>query len=246
MSYRIKLDVFEGPFDLLLHLIKINEMDIYDIEIRKITEQYLDYINLIKTLDLEVAGEFLVMAATLLKLKSSHLLPPSEEENEEEEIDEILSTKQLICQLVEYRKFKGLAEDMKERAQEYSRVHYRTKIIPILPEPEKIEQPQHEIRLLYDALARVIRFMEEQGFHEVTGEEYTVEEKIAYLQDLFKTEEFLNVIEVLKRCFSKKEIITTFLALLEMCRLRQITIVQLKSFGEIIAKMYEKEVNHVG
>src|SRR6185295_4931742 len=95
MSYTIKIPVFEGPFDLLLHLIKVNEMDIHDIQIAQITKQYLDYVDMIRELDLELAGEFLVMAATLIHLKARTLLPvPPEQEEQEEEIDEILSAKE--------------------------------------------------------------------------------------------------------------------------------------------------------
>ena len=100
-DYRVKLDIFDGPFDLLLYLVKVNEMDIYDISLSTITGQYLDYIQLMQNLNLDVAGDFLVMAATLIRLKAQQLLPTSMEFDKDEEIDEILSTKDLIQQLVE-------------------------------------------------------------------------------------------------------------------------------------------------
>src|SRR5437773_11265695 len=106
-DYKVKLQVFEGPLDLLLHLVRINEMDIYDIKIAEVTRQYLEYIRLMQSLDLEVAGEFLVMASTLVNIKLRSLLPDTGEEPiEDEEIGDIITAQALMEQLVQYRKFK--------------------------------------------------------------------------------------------------------------------------------------------
>ena len=122
-AHRIRLEVFEGPLDLLLHLVKISEMDIYDIEISTITQQYMDYISAMQEMDLEIAGDYLVMAATLLNIKSRSLLSRNAEEEEltaEEEIDEIMSTQELVRRLVEFRRFKELTRELRAREEENS------------------------------------------------------------------------------------------------------------------------------
>src|SRR5690606_19728656 len=130
---------FEGPFDLLLHLVRVNEMDIHDISISVITRQYLEYLDIMRELDLELAGEFLVMAATLIRIKARTLLPvPPDQEEQEEEIDEILSARELVRQLVEYRKFKEAAMKLRKKEEETSRLIFRNKqYVPDLPEEEK-------------------------------------------------------------------------------------------------------------
>jgi segregation and condensation protein A len=234
MTYRIKIRVFDGPFDLLLHLIKINEMDIYDIPISEITSQYLEYIQLLKDLNLEVAGDFLVMAATLINIKARSLLPPREDESDEEEIDEILSARELMRQLIEYRKFKDLAFSLREKEEEYADIYFRT---GILTEPDKAEKKedisQQNLQSLFSAFARVLRYVEAKGFHEVSEEQFTVEEKIAYLRAFLLQEKMVDIIRIFERCLNKTEVIATFLATLELCRLQEITLQQTGLFEPI-------------
>ena len=234
MSYRIKIQVFDGPFDLLLHLIKINEMDIYDIPIAEITSQYQEYIQLMKDLNLEIAGDFLVMAATLINIKARSLLPPREDESDEEEIDEILSAKELMRQLIEYRKFKELAFTLREKEEEYSDIFFRT---GMLPEPgateKKDDLSRQNLQSLFSAFARVLRYVEAKGFHEVSEEQFSVEEKIIYLRALLLEEKMVDIIKIFERCLNKTEVIATFLATLELCRLQEIVLQQAGLFEPI-------------
>jgi len=246
MSYRIKINVFDGPFDLLLHLVKINEMDINDIPIAEITNQYLAYIQLMKDLDLEIAGEFLVMAATLINIKARSLLPPREDESDEEEIDEILSAKELMRQLIEYRKFKDLALNLREREEQFGRMFFRTEVIPILPAPEKEEEPLREdLKNLFTAFSRVLRFAEARGYHQIAENEFSVEDKMASLRDLLRREKSINIVTIFERCISKAEMIATFLATLELCRLREIRIHQSGPFEPVYIGAAEGTIDSI-
>lgn len=244
MSYTIKIPVFEGPFDLLLHLIKVNEMDIHDIQIAQITKQYLDYVEMIRELDLELAGEFLVMAATLIHLKARTLLPvPPEQEEQEEEIDEILSAKELVRQLVEYRHFKEISADLRQREEHASRMLFRTNnVLPI--EPETTDEVTRDIALLYKAFSRVLRFVDSPSFNPVTTEQFSVEDKIAYLEDVLQREKETDLDAVFRRCFNKAEIIVTFLAVLELCRMKRIVIQQPNHFDKITVARTEGQLEY--
>jgi len=232
--YTIKLPVFEGPFDLLLHLIKINEMDIHDIPIAEITRQYLDYLQVMKELDLEVAGEFLVMAATLIHLKAKTLLPASStEQNEEmsEEVGEIISARELMQKLIEYRKYKEAAAALREREQVASQIVYRT--IPVAIQPEHTEELSLDVTLLYQALARVLRYLDaSKNFPNLT-EQFTVEQKLQYVEELLASENEVDLMGIFLRCLNKIEIITTFLAVLELVRLKKARIIQNSAFDAI-------------
>lgn len=243
MTYTVKLPVFEGPFDLLLHLIKANEMDISDIRISEITQQYLDYIRLMRELDLELAGEFLVMAATLIHIKARSLLPvPPDPEEQEEEIDEIMSARELVRQLVEYRKYKEAASELRRREEQASRVIFRTNVINIVP--EKTEELSEDIALLYKAFARVLRFVEQSTFNPEIEEQFSVEEKINYIEDLARREKRFSLEDVFKRCFNRTEVIATFLAVLELCRMKRIQIKQDNSFDQISVVGVEGQLEH--
>lgn len=243
MSYTIKLPVFEGPFDLLLHLIKVNEMDIQDIQIAHITKQYLDYIDMLRELDLELAGEFLVMAATLIHLKARTLLPvPPDQEDQEEEIDEILSAKELMRQLVEYRKFKEAAAALRQREEAASQVVFRTNVIRIVP--EHTEELSEDVALLYKAFARVLRFVDSPEYNPEIAEQFTVEEKLNYLEEMTSREEQVDVDLLFRRCFNRNEVIVTFLAVLELCRMKRIKIMQPNQFDKIMIVKSEGQLEY--
>jgi len=245
MTYRIKLPVFEGPFDLLLHLVKENQMDIYDIEIARITEQYLEYIEAAETLNIELAGEFLVMAATLINIKSRALLPtPTLEEEDEAEEDEITSTRALIHQLVEYRRFKEAAQTLAERAQEQSRVFYRTRVIPIVA-PEADGLVMENLEALFAAFGRVLRYATSKDFHRVLEERFRVEDKILDIEQRLSLEKSLSLRALFDRCIHKIESIVTFLALLELCRRRRIRLKQRRPFDDVIATAVEEQIENV-
>lgn len=236
MTYTIKLPEFEGPFDLLLHLVRVNEMDIHDISISVITRQYLEYLDIMRELDLELAGEFLVMAATLIRIKARTLLPvPPDQEEQEEEIDEILSARELVRQLVEYRKFKEAAMKLRKKEEETSRLIFRNKqYVPDLPEEEK-EDVVADINLLYKAFSRVLRFVDAPTYNPQVHEQYAVEDKIAYIEDLLQQSKEINLEDVFRRCFCRQEVIVTFLAMLELCRMKRLVIRQEDSFAPITA-----------
>lgn len=239
MAYKVKLNVFEGPFDLLLHLVRINEMDIYDIPISDITKQYLGFIKDMETLDLEVAGDFLVMAATLLNLKSRTLMPLNahEEDEQEEEVDEefenIRSAQDLMQRLVEYRQFKELAVKLSEREEQKMRMFYRNQVLPTLSADGSREEVREDINLLFSAFARILEFTEHRPQHRVTEEAYSVEEKIELVGRKLVKEKRLSLMALFEKCLSKVEMITMFLALLELCKVRQARIVQKSNFEDI-------------
>lgn len=233
MTYTIKLPVFEGPFDLLLHLIKVNEMDIQDIEISRITKQYLEYIGMMRELDLELAGEFLVMAATLIHIKARTLLPvPPEPEEQEEEIDEIMSARELVRQLVEYRKYKEATVALRHREEDAARVVFRTNPIKIVP--DQAPELSEDVGLLYKAFARVLKFVESPKYNPELTEQFSVEDKIQYIEDALLGHEELDLDAVFHRCFNRMEVIVTFLATLELCRMKRILIKQSSAFDKIV------------
>lgn len=246
MTYRIKIAVFDGPFDLLLHLVKINEMDLDDIPVAQITNQYLEYIQMMKDLDLEVAGEFLVMAATLINIKARSLLPPRENDEDEDEIDEILSAKELMRRLLEYRKFKELADALRDREEHYSDVFFRTEVVPVPEAPQPQDDPMKEdLQNLFSAFSRILRFAEGRGFHSVSSDEYSVEDKIDHLKILLRKEKKVDILEVFKKCICRSEMIATFLATLEMGRMRLIVIEQSGPFNPILISFREDKIDYI-
>lgn len=238
MIYSVKIDVFEGPFDLLLHLVKVNEMDVYDIRIAEITGKYLEYIKEMEKMDLEVAGDFLVMAATLIQLKTRTLVPPIEEDEEdEEEIDEemadIRSAQDLMRRLIEYREFKELAVKLNEKEEEQLRLFYRNTVLPRLTDDDEDEGLREDINLLFSAFARVLDYTDGRPSHHVAEEEFHVEEKIESLKSQLAMAGRLSVTKLFERCINKQEIIALFLAMLEICRLRAADVLQSENYEEI-------------
>ena len=233
MGYKIRLDMFEGPLDLLLHLIKEEELNIYDIPIARITEQYLEYLNLMELLDLEVAGEFLVVAATLMQIKSKMLLPPDPQSQEAPEPD---PRAELVRRLLEYKTYKEAAGQLRGFEAERSRVFVR-------PAAEwtgangdgDASAMLGEVSLfdLISALAKVIGNLPKEVFHQVIKDEFTVAEKIHEILHLLVERPVLRFSHFFKKARNKIEAITTFLAILELVRLKEILIQQPDRFGEI-------------
>ncbi len=237
MTYKLKLSNFEGPLDLLLHLIKQNEVDIYDIPISTITDQYIEYLEMMKELDLEVASEFLVMAATLMEIKSRMLLPtqPSEEEEEEDPRFE------LIEQILEYKKYKEFAGNLGEKAEAESQFYQRT-----FKEEVDIEtgEPLIEVTLfeLLQAFKHVLEYATEEPFREITLEEVSIEEKMNEIRARLKEKTNLLLDEVFEGAVKTKvALISTVLALLELIRLKEVVARQTKLFGEIRIFLLTKE-----
>lgn len=230
MQYKVKLEIFEGPLDLLLYLIKKEELDIYDIPIAKITDQYLSYLEMMKLLDLEIAGEFIVMAATLMHIKSLMLLPPENKPPEEMEGD---PRAELVQQLLEYRRFKEIADRLAEKEEARSKLFTRNDTERPLVETEDSPFFEASIFDLLTALSTVLKEIPREIFHEVIKDEFTVAEKIHDIFHILVKEKKAYFTQLLKSAKSKLEIIVTFLAVLELIRLREIVIWQSERFGEI-------------
>jgi segregation and condensation protein A len=238
----IKLERFEGPLDLLLHLIKRDEIDIYDIPIAHITQQYLAYLELMRQLDLEIAGEFLVMAATLMRIKAKMLLPLPAVGEEEEEGD---PREELVQRLVEYRQFKEAAERLKLHEQE-RRLLYERGMVPGEDEAGPLPLAPATLFDLLDALNRVLARVPEQQIYEIQGEVHSVEEKMEALSDELRARGSLVFAQLLGRCRTRAEMIVTFIALLEIIKLGAALVVQDEVFGDvtIVARNDEGEGTH--
>jgi segregation and condensation protein A len=225
----VKLARFEGPLDLLLHLIKRDEINIHDIPIAHITQQYLAYLELMRRLDLDVAGEFLVMAATLMRIKAKMLLPlpsPTEEEDEGDPREE------LVQRLIEYRQFKEAAQTLKLREDERRLLHERG-MVPTEDDAGPLPLAPASLFDLLDALNRVMARVPEPAVYEVQGEIYDVEDKMARIADEVGERRSMSFTELLLRCRARAEMIVTFMALLELIKLGQVVVVQEENFADI-------------
>lgn len=225
-SYSFHLDKFDGPLDLLLHLIRKNELDVCDIPIADITRQYLDYIKLMKNLNLEVAGDFLVMAATLLQIKSRMLLPQDEpEEGEEVEGD---PRAELIRRLLEYQQYKEAGMVIGARAILGREVFTRTWSDPELVAAQSTEGPL-EVSLfdLVDAFRVLLSRIPAEQFHDVSAAEtFSIADCINEILSLLQERTTIQFDELVRDELTRERIIVTFLALLELCRLKMIRIFQ--------------------
>jgi len=227
---KIKLEVFEGPLDLLLYLIRKEEINIYDIPIAKITEQYLEYLEFMKLLDLNIAGEFILMAATLMHIKSKMLLPPDPNEvKEEEEIDPRL---ELVQKLLEYKKFKEAAGELYGRELMQKDVFRRGAVLPDIKDDSK---PCFEASLfdLITAFNKILKDIPKDVFYNVIRDEFTVEGKMHDIFHMLVDKPLALFSDLFKNAKNKSEIVTIFLAILELIRLKEIIAVQDQPFREI-------------
>ncbi|MEW6620663.1 MAG: segregation/condensation protein A [bacterium] len=225
--YQIKLPVFEGPFDLLLYLIRKDEINIYDIPIAKITKQYLEYLSLMESLDLEVASEFLVIAALLLSIKSRMLLPKSQViEGESEEAED--PRLELAKRLTEYKTYKELASKFEQRLDFYQGIFTHPYHLEIEEDTELIECDLFE---LIKAFQKILK--EKDGKMEITVDDTSLEQKMAYLQNLLDHNEKVSFLNLFKGTKMKIEVVITFLALLELIKLKKVYIRQHRLFSDI-------------
>jgi segregation and condensation protein A len=236
-GYEVKLERFEGPLDLLLHLIQRDEIDVYDIPIARITQQYLDYIELMRLLDLDVAGEFLVMAATLMRIKAKMLLP-TPPPGEEEEID---PRDELVQRLLEYRQFKEASTTLKSR-EEHRRMEYERGMVPGDEEAGPLPLAPATLFHLLDALNRVLARLPVRTVMELEGEAYDIEEKIERIHSRVLVAGLLSFETLLEECRSRLEMIVTFLALLELLKMNRLSAVQDANFGHIVLAPPSDEV----
>ena len=235
----IKMDNFEGPLDLLCHLIDKNKMDIFDIRINDITDQYIEYLSYMKQMNLEITSEFIVMASRLLYLKSKHLLPMLEDEEEEDEFD-------LVQLLIEYKKYKEITKVFKENLNYYGKRFDKL--------PEKIDLPKNKLEkefeasTIIDTYASIVRKeiekknLDAENINRIAvSEKYTIQSKIReILKTLWKKPQFIfnKIFNVKKK--PKAEVVTAFLSLLELSKLERIQVSQDSLFGDISVTKIKK------
>ena len=239
-KYAIKIDNFEGPLDLLCHLIDKNKMDIYDINLSEITDQYIEYLKKQEELNLEIASEFLVMASTLLYLKSKKLLPKQEDEEEE------LTEEELIRRIIEYKKFKEISKKLKENYLEYSNRYYKLQEEIKLPK-QKLEK-QYEKNTIPDIYSNLVKRNEEKVNQNAKNIEkiaitdnYTVASKVKEMYKvLIKQKRFIfnKLFSINKR--NKQEVVTAFSGLLELSRRNKVETDQKELFGDIEVEKAKK------
>jgi len=235
LDYQIRLESFEGPFDLLLHLIEKQELDIYDIPIGQITDQYLDYLWAMDQLDLTIAGDFLVMGATLLSIKAKMLLPKPPIQTMEDEMED--PREELVIRLLEYQKFKAIIEELQIREMQQREVYEHPFNVENFLSGIKPPNPLRgigaaDLTAIYQEMLEVLTKVE--PIHELYTEEYTVATQMELIGKLLSSKvEGLFFFELLSENLNITSIITTFLALLELIRLSKVEVYQEKPFGSI-------------
>ena len=232
MNYKIHLEKFEGPLDLLLYLIKKNDIDIRDIPIAIITDQYMEYIEMMKMLDLDVVGDFLVMAASLMQIKSRMLLPPDPLAG-----PEVVDPRQeLVDRLKEYEQFKLIAEGLKTKEL------YRQNLFGRIIDEEKLNEIKEDAQevmfeaTLFDlinALSEALKHIPEKKDYQISQEEFTIEGKIHTLLHLLVENPRISLMDLFRRSTTKTEVVCTFVAVLELTRQKEIIIVQHRQFDDI-------------
>lgn len=242
MAIPVKLEVFEGPLDLLLHLIDKNKIDIYDIPIVEITEQYLDYIRQMQTEDMNVMSEFLLMAATLLDIKCRMLLPKEVNEEGEEEDPRA----ELVQRLLEYKMYKFMSFELRDKQVDAGRYLFREQKLP--KEVENYRQPidyeeligELNLQKLQDIFKSIVRRQEDRidpirsNYGNIEKEEVDMDQKTVYVEDYIKGHKTFSFRKLLEKQHSKVEVIVTFLVILEMMKLGRISIAQENIFDDII------------
>ncbi|WLR49634.1 segregation/condensation protein A [Bacillus tianshenii] len=241
MEYNVKIDAFEGPLDLLLHLINRYEIDIYDIPVAQITEQYMGYIHAMQELRLDVASEYLVMAATLLAIKSQMLLPSYEEEILDDELemgqDEEDPREELMRRLIEYRKYKQAAETLQDFEAERSQIYTRPPAVVEVEEGERAENPVEGVSL-YDMLGALQKLMKRKRIDslketKVTRQEIPIQARMKEIITTIRQNKGKQNFYSLFPYPDKSHIVVTFLAVLELMKNQQIICMQEKNFEDI-------------
>lgn len=242
----IKINRFDGPFDLLLHLLKQNKMDIYDIKIYDITKQYLDYINTMKEFDMEVASEFIVVAATLLEIKSRSMLPKPKVENNGEDDD---PRKDLVEKLLEYKLYKEAALYFEEKSL-YNGTTFtkQPEVVEVLKDNKDLDIIKDKSIIdLYKLYTELMERYKQKintttvAEKKIMSDEYTVEDKCEFIVRRISRKKKFYFKELAEECECKMEIIVTFLALLELIKLKDVIIVQNENFDKIYIERVEQD-----
>jgi len=239
MEYEVRIDEFEGPLDLLLHLIKVSKVDIWDIKIEDITNQYMDYIHKMQELNLDIASSYLVMASELIEMKSRMLLPNNKEEEEDEEV--LDPREALIQRLLEYQKYKNVTKDFRNLESLRQEIHTKT--------PESLREYkddtviiQSDVTLddLLQAFQKfLVRKQEEKPLKtNVTRKEITVEQRRRSIKSILTKKKKVDFFELFEE-ITKEYVVVTFLAILEMAKKRELRIKQENNFDHIICEVVE-------
>ena len=242
MDYSIKINEFEGPLDLLLHLIKQSNIDIYDIEISEITKQYLDYINKMEELNINIASSYIVMAAELMEIKSKSLLP-KKEDDEEEEDEEVVSKENLINKLIEYKKYKEMAPSFKKLETTRQNIYVKA--------PERLNNYLEEkitndgdtsVDDLIDAFKKFLerKNLEKPITTKITNKEYSVKERKHNIKNILREKKKVLFTELFEEN-NTSFIIVTFLSILEMTKEKEVIIKQDTNFSDISIELKVKE-----
>lgn len=231
----VRTEAFEGPLALLLHLIRKNELDIYNIPIAEITRQYLDYLDVMRELNLDVAGEFLVMASTLIQIKSQMLLPQLTDSVEEEQGEDPRA--ELVRRLLEYDRYREASLLLIGREVLHRDVFARSfpaEELDSLPLDEAI--PAVEMFELVDAFRRILARVPKESFHEVGSENISIADRISDVLEYLRGRESVDFEELFAGSNSREFIVASFLAILELCRLKMIKLLQFENYGRILLK----------
>lgn len=244
MSYKVKLDVFEGPFDLLVYLIEHSRMSVYDIKVSEITTQYLEYIAEMKSRDVSVAQEFMVLAAELIELKSRMLLPRTEKEEEAGEEEDPRAD--LVSRILEYKQYKKIAAFLAEQADLESHVHTKPQedLQAYAGESEELLKSDMAafVKAFYGFLFRKQRIDEVRRVYErVERQRMSVENRIGQIRDLFKDKKTVMFSEMIKEDTSPYNQVITFMSLLELLKEKAVTAEQKKRYGDITVKLVEEK-----
>lgn len=236
-DYRVNLQVFEGPLDLLMHLIKKNDLDIYDIPVSFVLEEYMGYIDTLRELDIDLAGDFLLMAAELAHIKSRMLLPTETHDDEDDEFD---PRADLVKRLLEYQQFKEASERLSHRAM-LDRDVFKPRGV------EKIESDEEapiegNVYDLIEAFSVILKKVPKESFHDVAVDRISINDRIYQITDLIKQGSTISLASLLEPPISRYDVVITFIALLEMCRLKMIRVHQSEACGSILIQCVMEEV----
>lgn len=227
-NYKINLKIFEGPLDLLLHLIKKNDLEISDIPISLILDQYMEYLGLMRELDIDLAGDFILLASELTHIKSQMLLQRDDEGEEEPD-----PRADLVARLLEYQKYKRAAQWLNDQPLLFRDVYKRTNI----DKPEELEQEDEAMEVepfaLLNAFHEILKRAPQGHIHEIEAERISVTDRIYQIVEQLKDKESILFEELFPSGYQRPDIIITFLAILEMARLRMVQIYQMDFFGVI-------------
>lgn len=232
LPYQVRIENFEGPLDLLLHLIKKNEINIYDIPVALIAHQYLEYIEAMKSLNLNIAGDFLVMAATLLQIKSKMLLPPDEAVQDEDDGPD--PREELVRRLLEYKAYKEAARQLDGQEQQWREMFSREQAAPEPVNPEEMSLENVSLFDLVDALQGILDRNPGKRLIEIIPDNLTVRERMNVILELLEGKDSVAFVDLFEPASHRLIVIVTFLAMLELIRLRVARVFQAETFGPIL------------